>query len=113
MAPIITTSLREYAMDKVREHERHTPSRSVQERDSWIALQDWTEDPETLYSFNEALDKLDALSRSLNAEWEQTTPDFARCVSVVAEAIADVEDIINDVEDCRYVITNIRRKDAK
>jgi hypothetical protein len=107
MAPLITTSLREYAMDKAREAERHDWHNPDAARD-WLGLQDWTESPDTLASFDEALTHLDAAFAMLYEAYEtgNDTP-FTRDLQHHVERARDA------AEDARAVITNIRRKDMR
>jgi uncharacterized circularly permuted ATP-grasp superfamily protein len=111
MAPLITTSLREYAIEQVRYYESHTGYIELPadvHRDEWLGLQDWTESPDTLHSFNEALTHLDTAFAMLYEAYEtdNDTP-FTRDLQYHIERARDA------AEDARAVITNIRRKDMR
>lgn len=108
MAPVIATSLREYCIDKARECERHAASRTVQERDEWLALMDWTEHPDTLHSFDAAINNLRAVMEAMKKKHgTDDDTEFTR------EILWYVEHACDHVEDARYVITNLRREDSQ
>lgn len=111
MAPLITTSLREYAIDKVRECERRPYARSVQERDEWLALQDWTESTDATQPFDDLIDEAGAAMEGLEKYIEKHDIGDAENhpLNDLYDRLAYIEGQAND---CRYIITNQEREDA-
>jgi hypothetical protein len=109
MAPLITTSLREYAMDRAREIERHDWHNPDAARD-WLGLQDWAESPDTLQSFHDTEDKLDEATGIIDRYVDEHDIPEDHPLWQVGMLI---DAALSDLDDARAVITNLRRKDMR
>jgi hypothetical protein len=109
MAPLITTSLREYAMDKAREAERHNWHNPDAARD-WLGLQDWTESSDTLQPFHDAEDNLDEAMGIIDKYIDRHDIPEDHPLWQVGLLI---DAALSGLDDARAVITNIRRKDMR
>jgi hypothetical protein len=110
MAPLITTSLREYAMDQVRRAERNYFATNVDNREEWLGLQDWTESPDTLQSFHDAEDRLGEAMGIIDKYIDQHDIPEDHPLWQVGMLI---DAALSDLDDARAVITNICRKDMR
>ena len=108
MAPLIDTSLREYALSKAREHERHGDYHSSIIADEWLGLQDWTESPETLAPFDDAYDHIRAAFKMIHDAYQtENDTEFTR------ELCYHIEHASDRIEDARALITNVQRKEVR